>query len=50
MNSLRAHNALRERRWRDEKRASDLLCGQAADFAQGERHLCFRRQKRDGNR
>src|SRR5208283_728079 len=41
---LGAHNALRQRRRRSEKCPGDLLRGQAADLAQSERNLSFRRQ------
>src|SRR4029077_1619087 len=39
-----AHNALRQRRWRNEKCPGNLLCCQAANFTQRERYPSFRRQ------
>jgi hypothetical protein len=42
---LCAHDALRERRRRNEKCPTNLLCCQVTDFAQGERKLSFRRKK-----
>src|SRR5690349_10826778 len=42
---LGAHDALGERRRRHEKGARDLFRRQAADFAQRERDLSFRRQR-----
>src|SRR5260370_12645544 len=41
---VRAHDALGKRCRRTEKCPGNLLRGQAADFAQGERNLSFRRQ------
>src|ERR1043166_1862967 len=41
---LRAHDALGERCRRNEKCPRNLLSSQAADFAQCERNLSFRRQ------
>jgi hypothetical protein len=43
-NGLRAYDALREGRRRNEKCPGNLLCFQAANFTQRERHLSFRRQ------
>src|ERR1700747_80798 len=41
---LCAHDALGERCRRNEKCARNLLGGEAADFAEGERNLSFGRQ------
>ena len=43
---LRAHDALRERLFRDEERAGDLAGRQAADETQCQRHLRVRRKRR----